>query len=370
MLAFPLRDLDQNWESYQTYVLTRPLQEILVQGEEFILQEQIDDMEKKKKVLANREGLYKHNVKEVSKRKNFETAIMRSYFHNQPLDDVQLDNWRNYLDFEEKEGNNSIIIRLYERCLVPCAQYFEFWQRYTYYLEKTNQIDQARNAYQRVTSIFLKKRHEPYIAFAEFEEAQGNFDSARKIFEQICVKGNVESIIRYVYFEQRQSSIDEAVKIFDKFEKTIDEKSHPFYLLIKAQFLEKFNVEKAREVYQSLCSQYILPVIWISYAEFEIKNSKDPKVVNEIFEKSVSFEKMSRTDKIELMTRHHEYLLSIGAKEFRNLEMNMVLLKHDPPQPLIQAPIQQMMQPQMMQMNPQFQQQLLQQQMMQQTQYK
>lgn len=362
MIAFPLRDISQNWESYKVHILTRPLQEILIQGEEYILQEEGDEIEKKKKVLMNREGLFKHNLKELEKRKIFETAILRSYFHNQPLDDVQLENWRNYLEFEEKEGNNSIINRLYERCLVPCAQYYEFWQRYTYYLQKTNQIDKAREAYQRVTSIYLKKRHEPFVAFAEFEESIGNIESSRKLFDQVCQKGNIESIIRYVYFEQRQKNT-EWVTLFDKYESFIDEKSHPFYLLIKAQFLEKFNIDQARKVYQNACEKYsLLPTIWISFIEFEQKNSKDTKIILEIFEKSVSFEKMSRSDKLELMNRYMEYLLMIGSKDFKLIEMKMILLKHDAPQPIIQQPIQ-MINPQQQIMQQQFyQQQMLQQQ--------
>ncbi|CAG8505513.1 14463_t:CDS:10, partial [Racocetra fulgida] len=73
---------------------------------------------------------YMKTQNETNKRWVFEQEIKRPYFHVKAMDDVQLINWRRYLDFEESEGDDTRIQVLYERCLVACALYEEFWQRY------------------------------------------------------------------------------------------------------------------------------------------------------------------------------------------------------------------------------------------------
>jgi pre-mRNA-processing factor 39 len=44
-----------------------------------------------------------------------------------PLEQCQLNNWKEYLDFEIKEGKQERISLLFERCLIACALYEEFW---------------------------------------------------------------------------------------------------------------------------------------------------------------------------------------------------------------------------------------------------
>ncbi len=59
--------------------------------------------------------------------------IKRPYFHVKPLDLKQLNNWREYLDFELEVGDHERIVVLFERCLIACAHYEEFWCRYARY---------------------------------------------------------------------------------------------------------------------------------------------------------------------------------------------------------------------------------------------
>lgn len=42
-------------------------------------------------------------------------------------DAAQLKNWRDYLEFEVSEGDDLRIVTLFERCMIACAQYEEFW---------------------------------------------------------------------------------------------------------------------------------------------------------------------------------------------------------------------------------------------------
>ena len=59
----------------------------------------------------------------------FSLQIKRPYFHVKPLERLQLKNWRDYLDFEILEGNRQRIQFLFERCMIACALYEDFWSK-------------------------------------------------------------------------------------------------------------------------------------------------------------------------------------------------------------------------------------------------
>lgn len=44
-----------------------------------------------------------------------------------PLEKTQLNNWREYLDFEIENGSLERVVVLFERCLVACALYEDLW---------------------------------------------------------------------------------------------------------------------------------------------------------------------------------------------------------------------------------------------------
>ena len=68
----------------------------------------------------------------------FEEKLKRTYFHVKPLDHKQLKTWDLYLDYEIMKGDHERIIVLFERCLIPCALYEQFWAKYARYLEKAH----------------------------------------------------------------------------------------------------------------------------------------------------------------------------------------------------------------------------------------
>ena len=53
--------------------------------------------------------------------------IKRPYFHAKPLDKYQLQNWHDYLDFEVVGGDHKRTVFLFERCVIACAMYEEYW---------------------------------------------------------------------------------------------------------------------------------------------------------------------------------------------------------------------------------------------------
>lgn len=61
----------------------------------------------------------------------FVFQIKRPYFHVKALEKTQLNNWREYLDFEIENGTPERVVVLFERCLIACALYEEFWTKVT-----------------------------------------------------------------------------------------------------------------------------------------------------------------------------------------------------------------------------------------------
>jgi pre-mRNA-processing factor 39 len=90
----------------------------------------------KERIVATLVSDHEKCESQVEKRQRFEDKIKRPYFHVRPLDLKQLKNWENYLDFELLDGDHERIVVLFERCLIPCAKYEQFWAKYAAYLER------------------------------------------------------------------------------------------------------------------------------------------------------------------------------------------------------------------------------------------
>ena len=77
-------------------------------------------------------------INQVDEMYMFEEKLKRTYFHVKPLDHKQLKTWDLYLDYEIQKGDHERIVVLFERCLIPCALYEQFWSKYARYLEKAH----------------------------------------------------------------------------------------------------------------------------------------------------------------------------------------------------------------------------------------
>ena len=97
----------------------------------------------------------------------YEEKLKRTYFHVKPLDQKQLRVWDQYLDWQVGQNDHQRTVVLFERCLIPCALYEQFWAKYARYLERAHKegrdkledetqmmdpsegdINKARNAFQ------------------------------------------------------------------------------------------------------------------------------------------------------------------------------------------------------------------------------
>lgn len=75
-----------------------------------------------------------HTSQLVNEKWVYESQISRPYFHVIDLEDSEKKVWDDYLDFQEAVGDDKQTRVLYERCLVPCALYKQFWMRYIRWL--------------------------------------------------------------------------------------------------------------------------------------------------------------------------------------------------------------------------------------------
>ncbi|KAL1567449.1 hypothetical protein AAHA92_02927 [Salvia divinorum] len=173
------------------------------------------------------EEFYLEACRMDGKVKRFESRIQRRFFDVTPLDDDQLINWHLYLDFIEKEDNLDRTMKLYERCLIPCACYPEFWIRYVEFLESKGGRELAISALARATQIFLKTAPEIHLFDARFKEHIGEARGARAALALCDPKTDsnfIESIAAQANLERRLGNFAAASATYEKALKKAREK--------------------------------------------------------------------------------------------------------------------------------------------------
>lgn len=129
--------------------------------------------------------LYQKACQLEEKIKIFESNVQRRYFQATPLDNGELKNWHEYIDFIEKQDDFDWALKLYERCLISCANYPEFWIRYVDFMETKGGRELAMFALERATKGFSKNVPEIHLFTARYMEQIGDPDGARASFPPI-----------------------------------------------------------------------------------------------------------------------------------------------------------------------------------------
>ncbi|VAH29455.1 unnamed protein product [Triticum turgidum subsp. durum] len=192
----------------------------------------------------------------------FEASIKRPFFHVKPLDDDQLENWNLYLDFVEKNGDFDWAVKLYERCLIPCANYSEFWIRYAEYVDAKGGREIANYALGRASSCFVKGVPSFSMYYSMFKEQIGDAPGARALF----VEGSSNStsdfcmnINRLANMEKRMGNTKAATEIY---ENAIQDA------------MQKQNTE-------------VLPDLYTNFAQFKYAASHSIGEAKEVFVKGI-----------------------------------------------------------------------------------
>ncbi|KAL6564512.1 hypothetical protein OROMI_015962 [Orobanche minor] len=310
VLEIPNQQLDRYFEGFKELVASRPLSELqtseeaaapAVEDAETLGQENegevppgasesvsasLKEAEELEKYIAIREEIYKNAKDFDSKIIGFETAIRRPYFHVRPLNVTELENWHNYLDFIEggDDFNKCILIfltiyvsgrrvppfvfegppfcvsgvvKLYERCLIACARYPEYWIRYVLCMEASGSMELAENALARATQVFVKRQPEIHLFAARFKEQHDDVSGARAAYQLVHTgisPGLLEATIKHANMESRHGNVEDAYSLYEQ-AITIEKGKEPSQTLplLFAQysrfvFLVSRNIEKAREI--------------------------------------------------------------------------------------------------------------------------
>lgn len=217
---------------------------------------------------------------ETTKRWTYESEIKRPYFHVTELDEAQLVNWRKYLDFEEVEGDYTRAQFLYERCLVTCAFYDEFWLRYArWMLAQKDKEEEVRNIYQRACQLYCPiSRPTIRLQYAYFEEMSGRADIAQEIHKAILINTpcHVETIVSWANLQRRQGGLDAAIEVYkaqiDSRESDIYAKAALVAEWARLLWKIKGSVDEARQVFQKNQHWYLdSRAFWINYLSFELE---------------------------------------------------------------------------------------------------
>ncbi|XP_072539802.1 pre-mRNA-processing factor 39 isoform X2 [Salminus brasiliensis] len=226
------------------------------------------------KVIEARQEIFNHNEHEVSKRWAFEEGIKRPYFHVKALEKTQLSNWREYLDFELENGTPERVVVLFERCLIACALYEEFWLKYAKYLESYS-TEGVRHVYKKACTIHLPKKPTIHFLWAAFEEQQGNIEEARGILKSLeeAVPGLAMVRLRRVSLERRHGNLDEAEALLrDAIQngKSATESSFYSVKLARQHLKVQRSIGKARKVLlEAIEKDETSPKLYLNLLELE-----------------------------------------------------------------------------------------------------
>lgn len=359
VINIPMHQYARYYERFRALSHTQPLAEIVEPEVLSRLRAEVEaeaapfgvvksELETERDVRAKIDAMFydvfQTTQSETTKRWTYESEIKRPYFHVTELDHSQLANWRKYLDFEEQEGNLARITALYERCLVTCAFYDEFWFRYARWMSsQPNKEEEVRNIYLRAVTLFVPvSRPGIRLQFAYFEEACGRVETAQAIHEAILTRlpDCVEVIISAANLRRRQGGLDAAI---DSYKAQIASPAVDLYT--KAALVThwavllwkvKGSVEEARNVYLNNVEWYAdSREFWRSWLDFELEQpttteleaengERIAKVISEMRTKS----RMSTATKKELCIKYLNYLQQRGVgkdamKKFLDLDREM-----------------------------------------------
>ncbi|EMC91173.1 hypothetical protein BAUCODRAFT_317285 [Baudoinia panamericana UAMH 10762] len=224
--------------------------------------------------------LFQRTQDETTKRWTFEQEVKRPYFHVNPLDEAQLENWRKYLDFEEGEGDYIRTKFLYERCLVTTANYDEFWFRYARWMQGqgSEKEQEVRTIYQRASCFFVPISQPAIrIQYSMYEEAVGNQTIAADVLEAVLMvlPSHFEAIIALANLQRRQHGHEAALGVLQRYRDSYETTMYVKGALVgeSARLVAdcKGQVEEARKIFRTQsaglqdCS-----IFWMKWFFFEV----------------------------------------------------------------------------------------------------
>ncbi|KAG8165380.1 hypothetical protein KVR01_005655 [Diaporthe batatas] len=346
VIHIPMHQYARYYERFRTLSHSRPLEEVVEPEVLARFRAEVDaeaapfgvvksELEVERDIRAKIDAMFydvfQTTQSETTKRWTYESEIKRPYFHVTELDHSQLANWRKYLDFEESEGDLPRVTALYERCLVTCAYYEEFWFRYARWMQaQPNKDEEVRNIFLRAVTLYVPiSRPGIRLQFAYFEETCGRVDVARAVHEAVLIKipNCVEAIISWANLQRRQSGLDAAI---DVYKAQIDSPGVDLYT--KAALVTQWahllwkvkgSVEEARTVFRSNVQWYSdSREFWSKWLDFELEQptnteleAEHGKRIEHVIDEMRARSRMSVPTKKQLCGKYLNYLQQRGGKD-------------------------------------------------------
>uniref|UniRef100_F6SSP8 Suppressor of forked domain-containing protein n=1 Tax=Ciona intestinalis TaxID=7719 RepID=F6SSP8_CIOIN len=275
-------------------------------------------------IIKEKKKIFEATERIVTKIWAFEEGVKRPYFHVKQLERAQLKNWREYLDMEINNGNHHRIVLLFERCLIACALYEDFWLKYAKYMSN-HDVVKAGKIYERACTIHLPKKPTIHMQWAAHEELQGNTSTAIEILENLnkVLPGMAMIKMRRVALQRRAGNIQAAEDILISYV-TVAEKDKEilFYTRKLAWFLFKISNKKdeARKLLKDLIPKFKEEInLYNDLVEMEFQhastssNDQDELLALEAFDLAIANEKFSEDQKFSFSQRKLEFLEDYGC---------------------------------------------------------
>ncbi|XP_018331936.1 pre-mRNA-processing factor 39 isoform X2 [Agrilus planipennis] len=277
----------------------------------------------RERIVSIRRKIHKNTVNAVTSRWNYEEGIKRPYFHVKPLERCQLKNWQDYLDFEIQQGDQTRIIILFERCLIACALYEEFWLKYVHYLEGLKDPalqPKIKDVYERACTIHHLKKPNLHLQWAIFEESLQNFARAAEILVNLekSVPNLLQVAYRRINLERRRGDYDKCCQLYEHYISNSKNKTISTNLAIKyARFCLKIlkNAEKAVEILNAaLAKDSNNPRLYLQLIDIHLqKDDIDEAEVLSLVDSFLTKEGGDLEQKVMFAQRKLEFLEDFGS---------------------------------------------------------
>jgi pre-mRNA-processing factor 39 len=339
VFQLPIHQFNKYYEKLSILLTTRPVEDLVEPDTLASLQKQIGlenqtgperpplELERQMRQAIHQHyyEAYSRVQQEVASRWNYEQAIKRAYFHVTELEESELDNWRKYLDFEEKQGDFTRTCFLYERCLIACALYEEFWLRYARWMFSQGKEEDTRIIYTRASCIFVPiSAPTVRLNWARFEEKLGRTSIARDIYVSMLEQapGHVDTLMALANVERRHEGNDAAVRIL---EEHIAQSNNQVGGILAAEQVRilwqcKGAVDEARQIFVDKQDRFPdSRDFWLKYLQFEVAQpstdqEEAQKRVKAVYELMRSKGNFSTEVSKELSQHYMDYLMNRGGK--------------------------------------------------------
>ncbi|KAL0213261.1 hypothetical protein RCL1_006887 [Eukaryota sp. TZLM3-RCL] len=163
--------------------------------------------------------LYQQTESVFKAKQPFEVPLSRQWYTIKPLPEAQLVGWRQYLLNEIKISSFEYVVSLFNRCLVPCADFLEFWVMFINYC---NQNNRPRHVFERLMTCheFLMTSSPDFrlITALQLEEI-GDEPAALQVYEILTQLFETSPLVvaRFASFcARRQFPIPQWLSLLEK----------------------------------------------------------------------------------------------------------------------------------------------------------